>query len=215
MNALDDPKIAALICKYGFIGYGWFWAVVELLRQQSEYKYPMKKYTFDAFAKRLQCEPDAAKNFIGDCCHEFADDKSALLCMDDNYIWSESLIRRMQGIDKRRESARNSAFARWGKGECERNAIAMPSQCEPNAVKESKVKESKDIYITVQHLSMSTKEYEKLISLYGKEEVEDKIESAMNYKGLKNYTSLYLTLNKWCKKDKKDKPPDRYDGIKL
>ena len=43
--------------------------------------------------------------------------------------------------------------------------------------------EKKDIYITCRHLSMTKEEYEKLTSVYGKERVDDKIESARNYKG--------------------------------
>jgi hypothetical protein len=63
------------------------------------------------------------------------------------------------------------------------------------------VKDSKE-YITAQHLSMTKEEYEKLTSEYGQQSVDDKIDYARNYAKLKNYKSLYLTLNNWLKADK-------------
>jgi hypothetical protein len=56
-------------------------------------------------------------------------------------------------------------------------------------------------YISAQHLSMTKTEYDKLVSLYGQSAVDSKIEYARNYKRLKNYVSLYLTLNNWLKAD--------------
>lgn len=142
-NARNDPKCAALRSKYGSQGYGWFWIIIELLRDQPNYRYPINKYTFDTFAREMQCERNAVVEFINDCCHEFTDDKSALLCIDDNYIWSESLIRRMDSVEKRREAARKAANIKWSKESCDSNANAMQTQCTPNAVKESKEKKSK------------------------------------------------------------------------
>lgn len=63
-------------------------------------------------------------------------------------------------------------------------------------------KGKKDIYITTQHLTMTKVEYDKLVSLYGQAAVDNKIEYARNYKKLKNFVSLYLTLNNWLKADK-------------
>ena len=68
-------------------------------------------------------------------------------------------------------------------------------------VKKRIVKESKE-YISAQHLSMTKDEYEKLTSEYGQQSVDDKIDYARNYAKLKNYNSLYLTLNNWLKADK-------------
>jgi hypothetical protein len=59
-----------------------------------------------------------------------------------------------------------------------------------------------DIYIKCQHLSMNKKDYDKLVTEYGEQSVKSKIEYASNYAKLKNYKSLYLTLNNWLKSDK-------------
>ena len=63
--------------------------------------------------------------------------------------------------------------------------------------KKDKNDKKEDIYIRSQSLSMTEKEYDTLVDKYGKEAVESKIEYSRNYAKLKNYTSLYLTLNKW------------------
>jgi hypothetical protein len=77
-------------------------------------------------------------------------------------------------------------------------------------VKKSKVK---NIYIKTQHLSMTKDEYEKLVELYGKSIVDSKIEYAENYAKLKNYKSLYLTLNNWLKADVESQPKSQYPDL--
>jgi hypothetical protein len=72
---------------------------------------------------------------------------------------------------------------------------------------EKNVNNEKDIYISVQHLSMAKIEYDKLVSIYGQEKVTNKIAYAENYAKLKNYKSLYLTLNNWLSLDTKKDPP--------
>jgi len=66
--------------------------------------------------------------------------------------------------------------------------------------------EKKDIYISAQHLTMNQIEYDKLVFEYSKELVDSKIDYARNYSKLKNYKSLYLTLNNWLKADKQKLP---------
>lgn len=80
--------------------------------------------------------------------------------------------------------------------------IPEETRINPEVSTQRKGKEKKkDIYISVQTLSMSEEEYNKLVALYGKSAVDEKIEYARNYKKLKNYVSLYLTLNNWLRKD--------------
>jgi hypothetical protein len=62
--------------------------------------------------------------------------------------------------------------------------------------------EKNNKYISCQHLSMSEEQYDKLVSEYGKQGVDDKIKYAENYAKLKNYKSLYLTLNNWLSADR-------------
>lgn len=56
-------------------------------------------------------------------------------------------------------------------------------------------------YIVCQHLSMTEDQYKKLVNDFGEQAVKDKLQYAENYAKLKNYTSLYLTLNNWLKKE--------------
>ena len=67
--------------------------------------------------------------------------------------------------------------------------------------KNERTKELKDIYKKAQHLFLTKEEYDKLVLEYGQARVDDKLEYAENYTKLKNYKSLYLTLNNWLKKD--------------
>ena len=36
-NARHDPKIVAMTAVYGMAGYGYYWAIIEILREQKDY----------------------------------------------------------------------------------------------------------------------------------------------------------------------------------
>jgi hypothetical protein len=218
-NASRDPKILQMCSVYKSEGYGWYWMLVEQMREQDNYKLPIAgKYAIDAYAMRMYCDGNALHKFIDDCVNEFQ-----LFKKDDDYLWSESLIRRMANFDIRSVKARESALNRWHKQPQEMptqsvgNAIAMLPQCDSNAkrVKESKVKESKvnninnnghkEIYGEFNNILLTKEEYEKLSQRFGKEITEQKIQKlsgAIASKGYK-YKSHYATILTWDRNDQK------------
>lgn len=113
--------------------------------------------------------------------------------------------------DKYQEVADQTA----SEGQTKGKQGASEGQQRKKANKANKAKE--DIYISVQHLSMTKTEYDKLVSNYGEEKVKSKILYAENYAKLKNYKSLYLTLNNWlssdAKKEQTQKPTDFYRRV--
>lgn len=139
-NARHDPNILAMRSVYGSEGLGWYWMIIEICREQEDYKIHLNEYTYNALAMQLQCDGIKLKKFIEDCATKFKNEKSCLLCLDDKFIWSNSLVRRMSVFEAKREKARLSANTRWSK---EKNTNALPAQSESNAskVKQSKVKD--------------------------------------------------------------------------
>lgn len=137
-NARSDPKILALRSVYGMEGYGRFWILVEMLREQPGYKLKLNSnYASKAIAKELECDEDAAIQFVQDCIEEFE-----LFETDGEYFWSNSLLRRMELRKEKSEKARRAAMARWKKEKkSDSNAGAMQAHSKSNA---SKVKESKE-----------------------------------------------------------------------
>jgi len=86
--------------------------------------------------------------------------------------------------------------------EHQKNIKRTSKEHQKNTNKNDKnVKNNIYIYIRCQHLTMTKKEYDTLVEKFGKTIVDEKIEYAENYAKLKNYKSLYLTLNNWLKKD--------------
>ena len=134
----------------------------------------------------------------------------------DNELWQKKIIRSNNFIDNL-----NDVYSRRGvdvisnvEVECLCRQKLPVNGVSANIKPHSIVKETKgkEIYCEIQKLSLSNIEYEKLIKTYSKTLVDDKIEHAKNYKTLgKKYTSLYLTLNNWLKKDKdkKEKATDK------
>lgn len=143
-NAADDPKILAMRFTYKAEGYGWYWMLVEQLRQQQDYRIsveilPMYAKKFDAPAKKFT-------QFIDDCVNKFH-----LFFIENSYIFSESLIKRMEFIENKSEKAKSAANARWtreGSVATKSDADAMQTQYVRNAIKVNKIKENKIKVIT-------------------------------------------------------------------
>jgi hypothetical protein len=100
---------------YGAQGYGWYWILIEMMRDEKDYCLDIEgKYSFYVIAKELCITQKKAEAFIKDCINEFK-----LFKTDGKTVWSQSLRERMAKIDSRREKAKQAINGRWGKTEKE------------------------------------------------------------------------------------------------
>lgn len=205
-NARNDIKIRAMMTKYGYEGYGIFWALIEMMHESGAGELPLEDYLYMAIQREFNgCSTDV-KQFINDCITIFK-----LFETDGEKFWSNSLKRRMEMHKKRREQARvagkrSAEIRKLQALETDVQRTFNDRSTESNKGKERKGKEI--IYRKIQHLTLTTQEYEKLVEAHGKAAVEDILDQMENYAKLKNYKSAYLTANNWLKRRKKPKPPE-------
>lgn len=204
-NARQDPKILAMMSVYGPEGYGWYWILVEMLREQSDFTLDKQgKYTFNAIAMQMHCTRDAAEQFVNDCINEFE-----LFDTDGVYFWSNSLLRRMAMKEEISQKRKKAAEKRWSKQEVDtsdmqmhNNSIANGMQGKEKKVKEIKVKESKvNKNNYAEFVALEELEYQKLIAEFGENNTKKMIEVLDNYKGSsgKKYKSDYRAIHSWVK----------------
>lgn len=135
-NAKDDPKCVLMIEQLGLEGYGIFWVLIETLRDQPNYKYPL--ILISALARRYNTTAEKMKTVIS---------SYGLFEIDENDFFSMSLMERMEKYDERRENARIA-----GKKSAEKRLLNSGStnvqptfnECSTKKVKESKVNKSKE-----------------------------------------------------------------------
>ena len=135
-NAKDDPKCVLLIEQLGMEGYGIYWMLIETLREQPDYTYPVAN--IPALGRRYNTTAEKVKTVV---CNY-----GLFTVKDDKIFFSDSLNRRMLVFEekraKRSEAGRLGNAARWKKSQTDRNAITMRSQFIASKVKKSKEKES-------------------------------------------------------------------------
>lgn len=225
-NARTDPKILACRSVYGNEGYALYFMLLEIFREQDNYKLPITKYTYDALAMQLQCQRNTIEKFIMDCSTDFADKKGTLLCKDDNFIWSDSFLKRMAKVDKIREENRNSAIKGWDKRKMvntqsqpiaiaeQTNAKAM--QGEEKRIEENIIEENrgdKDAATKISNLikiyegnigiitPMVLRELNDICDVYPDGWFEEATEEAVRYNA-RNLQYIKTILEKWFTKGK-------------
>ena len=141
-EAISDPKIQYILAKFGGIGYGLWWRIVEMLHQDEHNKLPIKDYIFFAIGNQLKCEQNEVHAFVDCCIHDVE-----LLDSDGEYFWSERVLKnvgKMQDIKEKRSSAgKESAKKRSENQEVATSVEQNSTSVEQNPTKENKTKENK------------------------------------------------------------------------
>jgi hypothetical protein len=124
-NSRNDEKIKFLLRKHGFNGYGLFWAIIEDLYNNAN----ALRTDYEGIAYDFRVDVSLIESIIKDF---------DLFVFEGDTFGSLSVQKRIDERDSKSVKARESAHKRWT------NANAMQSQCEGNAIKESKGKEIKE-----------------------------------------------------------------------
>ena len=138
-NAITDTKILNMRADYGLEGYGLYWAIIEMMRNEEDYKLELSKNTYRAIKTLTNTAIDIEK-YIKDCIEDYGLFREA-----DNEFFSNSLLRRMTEYEKKREINKKNGMlgGRPKKTEIKPNGYEMKTEKNQNKIKESKEKENK------------------------------------------------------------------------
>ena len=145
-NARNDPKLQNVLFDLGVEGIGVFWCIIEQLYEQGG-KLPLHYCKSIAFALHVDFK----------CVERLVNDYG-LFKNDGEYIWSESVLNRLNRRSEVSEKRKLSALARWRKSienqsqtqepasyrQVTDSASVMQMQCKSDANAEHKGKEIKE-----------------------------------------------------------------------
>jgi len=140
-NAATDLKIKAMRKHYGWEGYGWYWFLIETLRNEDNYCLEYSEFTFDSLSEDMKCDCDKVKQFIDDCIEKFK-----LFENNGSHFFSGRLLRDMKTYEEYREQQREAgikgAMVRYG------NPMATLEQPhnDPIAIKGNNIKGEKGVW---------------------------------------------------------------------
>ena len=138
-NAKDDPKCVLMIEQLGMEGYGIYWMLVEALRDQPDYTYPVAN--IPALARRYNTSAEKVRTVVYNY--------ELFTVKEDKIFFSESLYRRMlvfnENRAKRSAAGRLGMARRWGDNNVITPLLQSNSTVITSKVKESKVKEKESI----------------------------------------------------------------------
>lgn len=119
-NARNDPKLQAVMIKYGLAGIGAFWCIVEMLYEQDG---TLPITSISSIAYTLHTDEEMLKNIV--C-------KMDLFECNKKFFWSRSVRKRLGIINEISYLRRKAAEKRW-KSSKKSDAKAMQMQCKSNA----------------------------------------------------------------------------------
>lgn len=112
-NARKDEKILCLLAERGYVGYGIYWALIEMMFDNQDTA--ISRSLLKGIAFDLRIEIDLLKKIITTC-HDVG-----LFQADKEKIWSESLRRRKEESQNRRKKFSEAGLkgneSKWGKND--------------------------------------------------------------------------------------------------
>lgn len=103
-NALSDPKIIIMRADYNLEGYGLFWALLEMMRNESDYKLEYSRNSFRAIKSLTNTSIDVEK-YINDCIDDY---KLFIKDEENNKFYSQSFLNRMNEYERKKEIKREN-----------------------------------------------------------------------------------------------------------
>jgi len=192
-NAQDDPKCMVLIDQLGMEGYGIFWALVEKLRAEKEYKLPLM--TLESFARRWGTSKEKVNTVVKNF--------GLFTIENDEFFYSQRL---KFSMELKSEKATISINARWAKDKglkIDTNVLRTNTNVIRNdtiKVKESKEKESKILFSDCNLFDKNN--FKSEFSDWGKDKLIYYYEAALAYSNEGNkYVNWKSTINNWARKD--------------
>ena len=166
-NAKDDPKCVMLIEQLGLEGYGIYWVLIETLRDQPEYKYPLA--LIPAIARRYNSTQEKVKTVV--------QNYGLFSVKDDMFFYSESLIERMIPLQNQREkaslagkaSAEKRKLLKESTTSAQRSLDVSTTSVQPveySKVEYSKVKENKIKQVNIVSIETRKKDFYDLVSAH-------------------------------------------------
>lgn len=201
-NAKDDIKCVELIGDLGLEGYGIYWVLIETLREQPEYKYPVKLLPF--LARRFGVAPEVFQKVVFNF--------GLFVVEDDTIFFSESLIKRMALYEQKREQARNAGIESAKKRAKTTTVQQMfndrSTDVQRKIVKYSRGNKSKENESIVNNGNCPT--FEQVAEYIDQNEFVVDAGRFYNYYAVRNWRNIpdwRAKINEWNERDKLKTPP--------
>lgn len=165
-SASRDIKMLKLKHKHGWQGIGLFWAIVETLRESTDYQFQSDEASIELLSTILGIDYPTLNNVIETCY------TVGLFENNGTYFYSNSLNERMSEMNKRRETGHKNGVLGGRPTETKPkhnlNHNLNESQTKPSKGKEKKekeIKEKKSAIADFSSLGLSDQEIEKVMNL--------------------------------------------------
>lgn len=129
-NARSDSKLLKIRRIFGIEGYGIYFMLLEVLREQTEFRLPI------ASIEDLAFEWHTSREKILSIINDFD-----LFEIQESLFFSPKQILYLQPYIEKSDRARSAALKRWDNANADAKALQMQSAGNASKVKESKVKE--------------------------------------------------------------------------
>lgn len=98
IDAVKDIKIVKMMADYGYIGFGYYWAIVsELYRNGGRYSFE----DLHILSREIGIDKSKLKSFLNQSIEKYTHNGNGLFATDGEYFWSESILKRLNPKKKK------------------------------------------------------------------------------------------------------------------
>ncbi len=154
-NARHDPKIIKLRTRHGLEGYGFYFCLLEIMRESADYSIEIED--LETVSYQLNLSHEKAEEIIKTCV------KVKLLKQDQNKLLSKSFIDRMQEVDEMRKKQSENG-KKGGRPKANENPNETQMKANENPNESQKGKERKEDKIKEKEGKEINREFDELLN---------------------------------------------------
>lgn len=202
----DGKKMFYIEETYGNDGFATFVKILrELAKTENHYLDLSQNTTLMFLSAKCKIAKTTLESIINDLCDLGKFDH--VLWSENKIIWCQDFVDSIQDAYIKRK---NKCITYEGlllllssKGIRKPIKSKLKDTDNTQSIVEYSIEKETKIYRSFAHLKLSIDDYNKLESIYHREDIELTLDAIENYSGNKKYKSLYLTCKNWLKDKKK------------
>lgn len=108
-DASNDEKVMYLESRFGFTGYAFYFKLLEILTRSNNFRFPVNELSKGVLSKKIGVTIQLFNEILAECLR----DEIKAFAIEDNFLFSPGLLKRMACLQEKRKKRRENYLAQF------------------------------------------------------------------------------------------------------